>query len=1526
MKKLLLSFFVVLAALCGVLAFTACEKDPAPNLEHVHSWSAWTSDGKGNHTRVCELDASHTETEKCDESLTSVVTDPTCEDDGYTTHTCTKCEYSFRDTTVEKLGHDYAYTFDKETKTHTAVCKRNEEHVLTSTACSFDEGLVTLSPTCTTDGERTFTCEYCQGSYKETVDKLEHDWRYTFDEETHSHSAVCNNDPTHKIDPTPCDMTDGLETAPTCTTNGFTSYICKVCFGKFDTYDEATQKATGHSYPDTWEPMEGEKHFHICENPDCGQREEVACSFSEQVVTDPTCLDRGFTTKTCPDCKATKIEDWKDALDHSFEDAEYVSNHNGTHYRVCTRQGCDERDEEACSDFTTTQKKATCTENGTETKKCNDCHYETVTETETATGHEFENYKYVFKDGKHMHTATCSNPDCEETSTDNCIFSEEKIVTAATCMKDGSEKDVCPICQHEEIKVLPALGHSFEGATYVSLQNGRHYVECTRKCGEEGARQESQCTMVEGSKIPNSCTQAGSTADKRCSSCGYTEKGTVIPANGHTWKNNPQNDGWTFTADGKHKRECSVCTFSEERNCQYTEQLTDPKCDQDGERVKTCTLCKNVVKETIGRLGHDIETYTFESHTGSDGVEYHYHKGYCKRCTQDVREACQLQEMSTTPATCTESGTRTVNCIRCGHVHKYITEEAKGHTSSGDYKFDAEKHQHYSTCISCGVQIDPTDCTPDPKKTTVQKPTCNLNGYTLQTCSECGNTWREQEVPSYQGHDWVVSAGSYLKQYNQHAVHCSRCPASMYVPCTYQIETVDVTCEADGYTRQYCTACGGEYSKTVTPTSGHVYHYEYTGDGQDKNTHRVTCDNCDLNREDDCTLKPVTSVATCTKAGDNDLYCTVCENVLTREDTPALGHIFEYKYLYNDTHLRTCTRCRFSETVKCQIGYETQTGNCVTPTKRIATCRDCQNSTTKTIANPLGHQWEKWSVQENGEHVRNCLLCETQETRSGHDFSESNFCDCGFDGLLYEDAGDGFRVIRNPELKDTERIVIPATHGGKNVIGIGSRAFCDFALTEIVIPDTVKTIADYALNYCIRLQTVTFGNVGTDNKTIDTEVTSQLTSIGEYALQGNRELVTFDLPETLTSIGAYAFDKCANYDDFTVPEGADEIGKGAFNGTKHVNDAKLEGDALYLGKHLIRVTESHKGAFEIKKGTLSVAEGAFENCTGLTDLTIYAGILRFDKDAFKGCTGLSSVVFQKEREDQSSDELLKAWFKIAFENDDASPLNYTHSFHIVDLQGDIKIPEDATYIPVGTFRGDDIKTVEIPDTVTHIGAAAFFGCTSLTSVTIPDTVISIGAYAFYGCTELETITFKSVTSETQRKESYFIGENAFTGTKYYKTASHWDEHGILYIGKHLIKANSGKAAVVDTIAAVPDLAQMAAIPEEVAITTGEIAIKDDTITISSRAFQGCDQVEKVTIGEKVEFIGQQAFSGCSKLSKAIIKGKANFLAWSFYPGTTNHYIGRSVNPNPNGDEKSQSDMAHWLTAGYPGEWSRLVTA
>ena len=74
------------------------------------------------------------------------VTSPTCTEPGYTTHKCTSCDYSYNDSYIEPLGHNYT------------------EEV--------------TAPTCTEGGYTTYTCSVCGDSYKGSyVDPLGHNYK-----------------------------------------------------------------------------------------------------------------------------------------------------------------------------------------------------------------------------------------------------------------------------------------------------------------------------------------------------------------------------------------------------------------------------------------------------------------------------------------------------------------------------------------------------------------------------------------------------------------------------------------------------------------------------------------------------------------------------------------------------------------------------------------------------------------------------------------------------------------------------------------------------------------------------------------------------------------------------------------------------------------------------------------------------------------------------------------------------------------------------------------------------------------------------------------------------------------------------------------------------------------------------------------------------------------------------------------------------------------------------------------------------
>ena len=103
--------------------------------------------------------------------VSSVTTQPTCEDDGYITHTytdnSTQMEYPEE---LKALGHAYdesKWTYDATTQKHYHVCGNDASHHSEAVACTFGDGVVTKEPENGEAGEMTYTCTECGGTYVE---------------------------------------------------------------------------------------------------------------------------------------------------------------------------------------------------------------------------------------------------------------------------------------------------------------------------------------------------------------------------------------------------------------------------------------------------------------------------------------------------------------------------------------------------------------------------------------------------------------------------------------------------------------------------------------------------------------------------------------------------------------------------------------------------------------------------------------------------------------------------------------------------------------------------------------------------------------------------------------------------------------------------------------------------------------------------------------------------------------------------------------------------------------------------------------------------------------------------------------------------------------------------------------------------------------------------------------------------------------------------------------------------------------
>ncbi len=137
-------------------------------------------------------------------SYETEVTDPTCEEAGYTTYTC-GCGDTYTGNTVAATGHDYDET--------THICANCGE--TDPDACFHEEERAEVTaPTCTTGGYTTYYCADCGEELRKGNE----------------------TDPAHSY--------ESVVTEPTCTNGGFTTHTCSACG---DTYKDSKVSATGHS-------------------------------------------------------------------------------------------------------------------------------------------------------------------------------------------------------------------------------------------------------------------------------------------------------------------------------------------------------------------------------------------------------------------------------------------------------------------------------------------------------------------------------------------------------------------------------------------------------------------------------------------------------------------------------------------------------------------------------------------------------------------------------------------------------------------------------------------------------------------------------------------------------------------------------------------------------------------------------------------------------------------------------------------------------------------------------------------------------------------------------------------------------------------------------------------------------------------------------------------------------------------------------------------------------------------------------
>ena len=386
-------------------------------------------------------------------------------------------------------------------------------------------------------------------------------------------------------------------------------------------------------------------------------------------------------------------------------------------------------------------------------------------------------------------------------------------------------------------------------------------------------------------------------------------------------------------------------------------------------------------------------------------------------------------------------------------------------------------------------------------------------------------------------------------------------------------------------------------------------------------------------------------------------------------------------------------------------------------------------------------------------------------------------------------------------------------------------------ITSLIIPASVESIYPSAFEGCLELTSI---KVSPDNKVYDSreDCNAIIDTQSNYLVLG---CSSTKIPDSVTEIGYDVCKNCTELTELVLPSSVTTIEDGTFEGCTGLTKV------------------------EIPDSVEEILDWAFAGCYGLTELVISDSVRTIWEDAFLGCSGLTSIKVSPGNKYFDSREGCNA-------------IIHTQSNCLVLGCSNTKIPSSVTSIDSYAFRGCELTSIDIPDSVTEIGECAFADCSELKEVKIPSSVITIEAKAFEDCTGLTELVIPDSVTE--------IGEDAFkgcTGLTSIKVSpdnkcfdSREDCNAIIDTQNNMLLYGCKNTKIPSSVTSIGPYAFCGC-------ELTSIDIPDSVTEIGGSAFSSCSGLTELVIPDSVTKIGKDAFTGCAALTKLVIPSSVTTL-------------------------------------------------
>ncbi len=306
------------------------------------------------------------------------------------------------------------------------------------------------------------------------------------------------------------------------------------------------------------------------------------------------------------------------------------------------------------------------------------------------------------------------------------------------------------------------------------------------------------------------------------------------------------------------------------------------------------------------------------------------------------------------------------------------------------------------------------------------------------------------------------------------------------------------------------------------------------------------------------------------------------------------------------------------------------------------------------------------------------------------------------------------------------------------VLIVGSKLlkYSDLSTKEIIVPDGITSIGDYAFGW------------DNDNDLVETiHLPDSVREIGKYAFQRRSKLRRINIPNGVKEIRDGTFYNCEALESLSIPASVEKIDLRAFpkyQSGKYTKKCALKtievaaDNMFYCSINGMLFTKDksqilfipsviQKTDFIIPEGVKVLNDYLFDENNTMTELVLPESVEKIGESSFRYCTNLRKIVLP---------EGLEVIGEFAFCG--CSKLET------------VIWPKKLISIEDMAFNETGLTSVNLPETIKHIGTRAF-AKTKLKTVTIPKSVRTLGWGAFSGTPEI--VVYDTIDPEAKSADA-----------------------------------------------------------------------------------------------------------------------------------------------------------------------------